>query len=270
MLKRVAYYNALDDLSELDSTAQSFHELSFRKGSKVYFFDLYEYSRYFDNRLKGHFLYGDNTIIPDQPSLVKSRPIRGDNKNAVILKWNKIRHFTFVKNERKQFLDKKDQLVFRGNIHDCQPHRIAFMEMHFDNPICNVGKVNQNKLNPEWTVDWMSIDDQLEYKFILCLEGADVATNLKWVMSSQSLAVMPRPKYETWFMEGKLIPDFHYIEINDDYSNLNQKLNYYINHPDEALKIIANANNYVKQFQDQKREDIISLLVLKKYFEKTG
>ena len=89
-------------------------------------------------------------------------------------------------------------------------------------------------------------------------------------MSSQSVAVMPRPKFETWFMEGKLIPDYHYIEIDDDYSNLNEKLAYYINHPEKALKIIENANNYVKQFQNKQREDIISLLVLKKYFEKTG
>ena len=28
---------------------------------------------------------------------------------------------------------------------------------------------------------------------------------------------MPKPKYETWFM-GKLIKDFHYIEVEDDFS----------------------------------------------------
>ena len=48
--------------------------------------------------------------------------------------------------------------------------------------------------------------DNLNYKFILAIEGYDVATNLKWIMSSNSLAVMPRPTYATWFMEGTLIP----------------------------------------------------------------
>ena len=52
----------------------------------------------------------------------------------------------------------------------------------------------------------------------MCVEGVDVATNLKWVMSSNSIAVMPKPEIESWFMEKTLIPDFHYIEIKKDYS----------------------------------------------------
>jgi len=89
-------------------------------------------------------------------------------------------------------------------------------------------------------------------------------------MSSNSLAVMPLPIYETWFMEGTLIPNYHYVLIKDDYSDLEERLNYYINHTDEAQKIIDNAHEYVKQFRNKKQEDLISLLVLKKYFEKTG
>jgi hypothetical protein len=89
-------------------------------------------------------------------------------------------------------------------------------------------------------------------------------------MSSNCLAVMPLPKYETWFMEGTLIPNYHYVLIKDDYSDLEERMNYYIEHTDEALNIIQNAHNYVDQFRNKKREDLISLLVLKKYFEKTG
>ena len=70
----------------------------------------------------------------------------------------------------------------------------------------------------------------------MALEGNDVASNLKWVMSSNSIAVMPRPTCETWFMEGKLIPNYHYIEIKPDYSDLPEKLQYYIDHPEEAKK----------------------------------
>ncbi|MGZ8190247.1 MAG: glycosyl transferase family 90, partial [Methylococcaceae bacterium] len=98
----------------------------------------------------------------------------------------------------------------------------------------------------------------------------DVATNLKWVMSSNSVAVMPRPKYETWFMEGTLIPNVHYIEIKDDYSNLEEKINYYEQHPNELSQIVENAHNHVSQFLDSFREKIIALLVLKKYFYLTG
>ena len=54
----------------------------------------------------------------------------------------------------------------------------------------------------------------------MCVEGVDVATNLKWVMSSNSIAVMPKPKIESWFMENMLIPEKHYIEIKEDYSDV--------------------------------------------------
>ena len=50
-------------------------------------------------------------------------------------------------------------------------------------------------------------------------------------MSSNSVAVMPRPKYESWFMEGRLQPGVHYIEIKDDYSDL------------EDLKVVQNGHD---------------------------
>jgi hypothetical protein len=89
-------------------------------------------------------------------------------------------------------------------------------------------------------------------------------------MSSQSLAVMPLPKYETWFMEAKLIPDYHYLLIKDDYSDLDERMEYYINHPEKALEIIRNAHIYIEQFRMRRREDLILLLVLEKYFYRTN
>ena len=71
-------------------------------------------------------------------------------------------------------------------------------------------------------------------------------------------------------MEGKLIPDYHYIEIKEDYSDLIEKVNYYIKHENEALEIIKHAHEYVAQFRNKKREKLISLFVMEKYFEKTN
>ena len=100
----------------------------------------------------------------------------------------------------------------------------------------------------------------------MAIEGNDVASNLKWVMSSNSIAVMPKPKFETWFMEGTLVPGYHYIEVKDDFSDVEEKLDYYSSHIDEAEAIIKHANEYVAQFRNKKRERAISLLVLDKYF----
>ena len=70
--------------------------------------------------------------------------------------------------------------------------------------------------------------------------------------------------------EGTLIPGYHYVEIRPDYSDLEERMRYYIEHPDEAEAIIAHAHEYVAQFRDRRREKIISLLVLQNYFRRTG
>lgn len=159
-------------------------------------------------------------------------------------------------------------LIGRGAI--TQPHRIKFMEQYFNHPLCNLGQVNKKGGDSKWLKPKIPISEHLKYKFILSLEGNDVATNLKWIMSSNSIAVMPKPKYETWFMEGSLIPDHHYICIDDNYTNLEDKLKFYIENPLQAQAILDNANAYVRQFFNKKQEDLISLLVLQKYFYYTA
>ena len=270
LLLRLNYYNQLKEKYILSPNAEKLAELKLQKANKTYYFDLYEYSRYFKQQLKGHFLFGDITKTPKEPGLVKSRPINNQNTNSVILKWNKIRHFTFISKDDLPYAKKKDQLVFRAKVHSSQPQRIKFLEKYYGHPMCNIGKVNNNNLNKLWLIKRMTYNEQLQYKFILCLEGNDVASNLKWVMSSNSIAVMPKPKYETWFMEGLLIEDLHYILIKDDYSDLETKLKFFLDHPQKAKLIVENANKHVNQFKDQKKEDLLSFMVLNKYFNKTN
>jgi hypothetical protein len=265
--KRVNYYNRLGDKAELPDSFADLSGFTLDRKNKTYYFDSYEYTRYFDKKLKAAFEFGDVTWVPVQPSIVKSRPVGGDNANSVLLNLDKIRHFTFV-NDKKDFRKKKNLLVSRNHV--TQPHRIRFLEMYIDHPMCDIGKINKDGGHDELLKEILTFDEQLDNKFILCLEGNDVASNLKWVMSSQSLAVMPRPKYETWFMEGSLIPDYHYVLINEDYSNLEERMEYFITHADEAQAVINNAHDYIRQFRIRSSEDLISLLVLEKYFYRTG
>jgi hypothetical protein len=266
---RVNYYNRLEKPQALSAKARTLGSLNLKEGHKTYFLDLMEYARFFNPALKGFFRFGDITSVSQEPALVKTRPIAGANANSVLLKWNKIRHFLFIEKSQPAWADKKDKLVSRGKVHQTQPQRIQFLEKYFGHPLCDVGKVNRNQLNPKWLVNRMTISEQLHYKFILCLEGNDVASNLKWVMSSQSVAVMPPPRYESWFMEGTLKPDYHYIALAPDYSNLEEKLHYYLAHPAKAKAIVQNANRFVEQFKNQQTEDLISILVLEKYFKRT-
>lgn len=81
---------------------------------------------------------------------------------------------------------------------------------------------------------------------------------------------MPRPRIESWFMEGKLIPDYHYIEIKPDYSDLIEKLEFYIANPEKAEAIIRHAHEYVDRFRDPDCELLIARLTAGRYFRLTG
>lgn len=262
---RVNYYNKLsvvDNLVQFDNSVAAFKKT---KGA-TYFFDMRNVIKYFSRHLKFSIIPGDVTRIPEVPTFVKSRPITHDNENAVLLKLNKIRHFNFIEDDIS-YSDKKDQVVWRGVGY--QPHRSLVIKQFYDHNMCNIGQTKPYQGNP-WEKGYMSIEEQLQYKFLLCIEGNDVATNLKWVMSSNSLCLMSKPKFETWFMEGSLEAGVHYVELKDDYSDLIEKMEYYLLHEEDALMVIKNANKYIEQFKDEKREQLISLSVVQKYFKQSG
>lgn len=268
--KRVDYYNKMNATISLPCEADSIAQHKKRNwhAPTVYLLDSHHYLTYFDQHLRFLIKPGDVRDVPQCPSLVKSRPASNDNQNSILLNMDKVRHFLFVK-DKIPFAEKKTEILFRGET-DGKPWRQMFLKMYFSHPMCDVGEVSdKNKLLSAFLKQKLTISQSLRYKFIMCLEGNDVASNLKWVMSSNSIAVMPRPRFETWFMEGTLIPNYHYIEICPDFSDLIERCQHYIDHPAEAEAIIQHAHDYVRQFFDRRREKIISLLVLDKYFRMT-
>ncbi len=258
---RLAYYFKSDDTFEVLKDAVAVKD--FKKTiSTTYFFDLKEFLHFFKSHIKFAFHFGDETHVNSYPTLFKARPIYGDNSNSILFKLNKRRHFKWV-DDTLSFSDKKNKMVWRGKAWHAL--RTEFVKKFYDHPLCDVGQVNKLKENKPWVKGFLSIKEQLKYKFIFCPEGNDVATNLKWVMSSNSLCIMPKPNYETWFMEGTLVAGVHYVEVESDCSNLEEKLEYYSKNEKEAQIIIENAHKHVKQFQNKKFEDLLCLKVLEKY-----
>ncbi len=262
--ERLTYYITSNN-GELAKNAISLKDFKRPKKGTMYYFDLVQYTRYFKNNLKIKFKFGDVQENQDSLTIVKSRPINHTG-NSVLMKLDALRHYYFV-DDKIPFSEKKNEAVWRGFIH--KENRRSLVEKFHNHPKCNIGNIPLHNENPAWEKPFISIEEQLQYKFILSIEGHDVATNLKWIFSSNSLCLMPTPKFETWFMEGKLIPNVHYVHLKDDYSDMLEKMEYYATHEDEALIIIKNAQNWVKRFQDKKLEKILSLKVLEAYFKST-
>ncbi len=263
---RSNYYNRLTAFFDPGESAMPFRFNLFG-GRRNYAMDLHRYLRCFDSSLRLNWKFGDISNLPGQPTILKARPIQPDNENGVLMNLNKIRHFVFV-DDHMPFEQKKNIAVWRGNAF--QPWRKEFLSRYCNHPRCDVGHAHKRKKDGTWDKPFLGIRDQLKYKFILSIEGNDVATNLKWIMSSNSLCLMRRPRMETWFMEGLLQPGVHYVQLKDDFSDLEEKMDFYLANPAEALAIIRQANAYVEQFSRPEIEDAIALRVLEKYFVLSG
>ena len=71
-------------------------------------------------------------------------------------------------------------------------------------------------------------------------------------------------------LESRLQAGVHYVELADDYHDIDEKLDFYERHPDAAQTIIANANAYMQPFRDRRRETLCQLLVMQRYFSLSG
>ena len=276
---RVRYYFKKTSNFRVSKKGKNLSELFwnqfFKNKQNSHFIDFYMLLQFFNKKNKVDFIYSTKDYIdssiakkhPPYPTFVKSRPISSNNQNSILLKLNRVKLFHFIKDPKK-FENKKNQAVWRGDIRN-NPRREYFVKNFYRTPLFDIGQTSP-KQDVAWMKSFMSIKDQLDFKFIFCLEGKCISTNLCWAMSSNSVCVMPKPKYESWFMEGKLEDEVHYIEVKDDFSDAQEKIEFYNNNNDKCLEIIQNAQKFVKQFKNAKQERLIQLLILKQYFQYTG
>lgn len=237
-------------------------DITFRNFHSRYAFDAERILRHFPADAQVAFFAGDNYVNPPFPTLVKGRRLDSGMENGVILKLDSIRHY-LDPHDPIPFAEKIPKLFFRGDIAG-KPHRIRFMEQWHDNPLFDIGDTSR-RTEERWQKPFAGIGYQMKYRFILALEGNDVASALQWIMASNCVPVMTRPTVETWLLHSEMKPGVHYIEIADDYSDVADKLEYYISHPEEAEAISRASRQYVRRFRDRHRELLISLMVVEKY-----
>ena len=110
----------------------------------------------------------------------------------------------------------------------------------------------------------MSIKELAGYKMIIVPEGNDVATGLKWALLSTSAVVMPKPRVVGWLMEDMLVPWTHFIPVEEDFSDLEEKVKWCLKNSAACEDIGLNGRCYILQFLDTQREESITLEVLKR------
>ena len=99
----------------------------------------------------------------------------------------------------------------------------------------------------------------LGYRYLLSIEGNDVASNLKWLMGHNSVVVMPRPTVETWLLEGLLRPYVHYVPVRAA-ADVPATLAWMRANEAACLQIIANANAWVEEIMRGTTETAVKLI----------
>lgn len=256
---RINYYCKLDAPFSLNESITPF-DITLTK-STGYSYDMFRIMEGMDKRIRFAALYGDVIHVPHQPTFVKSRPIAAPNKNSVLLPLDTNRHLVFL-TDKHSHQEKISKIVWRGAAY--RENRKKFLAAVTGLDFCDVRDTSRNAEGGT-KANWLTKEQQLKYKFIFSIEGNDVATNLKWIMSSNSLCFMPKPNYETWFLEGTLIPDYHYVCIKNDFSNIKEKYDFYLANPGKAQEIINHAQQFVNQFRDINRQFELAKEVVSKY-----
>ena len=92
----------------------------------------------------------------------------------------------------------------------------------------------------------ISIKEQLDYKYILSIDGNTWAWDRPiWIMKSNSLFI----KYDSynigWYYNF-LKEDINYVSVNQN--NMKNKITFFENNTNQALEIISNSKKFVKNY----------------------
>jgi hypothetical protein len=249
------------------STKQDYNKLK-----TGYLFDIQRYQAYSKKLL--WFQCGDAPYIgPHYPVLVKIRRIDHPESKGVIANLNSARHWGNI-----QYLQQNDiswglktkTPVWRGSTTGCSKNnyqhynREDFVKLYFLKYNVGFSNITQscNHLR-SLTKNQMSIKELLTHKYIVSLEGNDKSSSLNWILASNSVPIMAKPKCHSWLCEPWLEPNVHYVEIKEDFSDLPEKIEWCISNDNLCKEIAQNGRDFIiKNFEKQDLNQTIERCII--------
>jgi len=226
--------------------------------------------------------YTDNIF----PLLVKVRNTDLPESNGIIANLNSQRHWGFCDTAYmadKAWSNKRNDVAWRGvstGISITKPKheyrknkytRDRLVQDYFD--IYNVAfssiVQNANHLQ-KFVKNYMNLQQLLDYKYIISIDGNDKSSSLNWILFSNSVPVMCKPKFHSWLCEKWLEPDVHYVCVKDDFSDLQEKIEWCKDNDRECEQIAKNGQEFmIENFTDVEAAKTIERELIK-HIESTG
>lgn len=162
---------------------------------------------------------------------------------------------------------KRELAVFRGTSTgmgtDPQTNVRIKLVMEFQNhPLCNVGLTGYNTRPRKIAGDprvhipqtkWvplsspMTIEEQASYKYIIHAPGHVQAYRLSIELATGSVILMIDCPYRLWF-ESLLVPWVHFVPVSADLSDLDDRLQWCIEHDEECQEIARQARAFYDRY----------------------
>ena len=212
------------------------------------------------------------------PALVKVRYIN-NNKCGIVCPLEYKRHWGNIKNLYNydiKWNDKIDTLIWRGaptGIQDYYtfPHewknlRMIFCYKHSDKYDVGIN-CSWNPWDDTFLKPSLTLEEMLKYKYQVSIPGNDKDSSLNWKLASNSVVLMAKPTIESWLMEGLLQPYIHYVPLKDDYSDLEEIINWCKNNDNKCQEIVKNANAFMKQFENMEVETQLFRMIKTHYIK---
>ncbi len=229
---------------------------------------------------------GDDTTPSRSPAFHKARRIDGCGMD-VLVPLNPRRHFALLRHSAKfdrPYSEKIGKLLWRGATTGVFGGDAMVSRFHLykewgrwqKTEALDFGFTNMTANKVHYTTPGgvdiddcqtprIGVEEQLKYKYLLCLEGNDVASGLKWMLSSNSLVLMPRPTMVSWACENLLRPGVHYVEVKPDLSDLEDVYAWCEANPAVCEEIAQNGKSFMAPFYDEDLETELFDIVVRRY-----
>jgi len=197
------------------------------------------------------------------PVMVKVRDTR-NNSNGVVVNFESTRHIgASFEYPDPPWGSKVNECVWRGVDTGWNGDRLQFVRKYGSTHNVGFSQFVQDAIESpnlycqEMKKPKLTIPNMKMYKYLPVIDGNDKSSSLGWIMASNSVPVMPRPRFHSWVCEPWMEAGVHYVEVKADWSDFADRLEWCKAHDDECKKIAENGKIFMMQFMNQTQETYI-------------
>lgn len=145
------------------------------------------------------------------------------------------------------FHSKKKECIWRGGLSNGSVHNFLVEKDKIMSPRLYFKKLYEEGRFKyvNFSANQTSISEQITYKYILDIDGwSSTWSAMVWKLYSGSVLLKTKSKWKQWYYDD-LKEWIHYVPVEDDFSDLNDKIEWCIHNDSECEQITENAKQFV-------------------------